>query len=144
MARNLRRAWFWWRYRVGSPFSRINRLDLWRPVDYPMGPPLDHDRQREQIRQLVGQLAPGAIDEGTGEALHNLINAWADQAVAQIDVSHRDHQGLVGVLIGATAEELAKCRPRYEADLAEVERTARMVAELGARLSGRPDPEGDR
>jgi hypothetical protein len=144
MARKLRRPWFWWRYRIGSPFSRINRLDLWRPLDYPMGPPVDHERQRDQVRRLVAELAPGAVDEGTGEVLHNLINAWVDQAVAQIEVDHRDHQEFVGVLIGATAEELAKRRPQYEADLVEVERTARMVADLGVRLSGRPDPEGDR
>lgn len=143
MARKLRKPWFWWRHRLWSPFSRVNRLDLWRPVDYPVGPSLDNGAKRDTVRRLVGELAPGAIDEGTGEVLHNLINAWADQSLAQVEIEHHDHQGLLGVLIGATAEELARHQPRYEADLAEVERTARMVADAGARLSGGTGPEKD-
>jgi hypothetical protein len=146
MANEQRERWLGWnrwrrrRRRQDPPFVRFQDLDLLMPAPYPMGPPIGYGMQREVIRQLVAALAPGAVDEGTGEVLHNLVNAWADQALAQVDAAHQERQAVADNLIGASAEEVARHRPRYESDLAEVERTARAVAQARARLSGQPLP----
>lgn len=131
----------WWRpfrrrrRRDPNPFVRYRELDLLMPAPYRMGAANEYAAQRDRITQLVDKLAPGAVDEGTGEVLHNLINAWVDQLLAQIDADHHTRQIVADNLIGAAAEEVARREPRYLADRADVERAALALADARARLA---------
>lgn len=136
----------WWRRRRDAddaPYSRVTELDLLIPARYPMGPQQDRGHQREAVRQLVGGLAPKAIDEGTGEVLHNLINAWADEALALVDAEHQERQTVADHLIGVAAEKFAGLRVRYESAQAEHEHAAAAFAEVQARLLARSAPAAE-
>jgi hypothetical protein len=144
MARDRRHRWYARFGRRSSPFLRFRNLDWWMPADYPMGPPTSIGRQREVVRQLAAGLSPGAVDEGTGEVLHNLVNAWADQELALVDADHQGRQAAADSLVGAAAEVVAQREPRYLADQAEVARTQRALANGHhdpAYVAGRPPTE---
>lgn len=53
---------------------------------------VDAQAVRREIDHYVDRLAPAAIDEGTGHALDNLINARADAWLAELAVWYAEYQ----------------------------------------------------
>src|SRR5271163_4775926 len=61
------------------------RRDVRPPAAVPFTPaPVDRAAATAWVTEQARQLAPGAVDEALGYALDNLINAQADQWVAQV------------------------------------------------------------
>jgi hypothetical protein len=50
--------------------------------------PVDEAQARQKLGKLIEGLAQGAVDEATGHPLDNLINAMADQWVADVYAQH--------------------------------------------------------
>src|SRR5262249_60962755 len=53
--------------------------------------PVDEAAVRMEIERSVNGLAPQGVDEATGHTLDNLVNSWADQWVADVQVQHADY-----------------------------------------------------
>ncbi|MBB5112525.1 hypothetical protein ACWIF8_02025 [Micromonospora chalcea] len=63
------------------------------PTPRPFRPqPVDPEAARREIDRYVDRLAPEAIDECTGHALDNLINARADAWLAELAVHYAEYQ----------------------------------------------------
>jgi hypothetical protein len=50
--------------------------------------PVDEAAARREIESFMAGLAPGSVDEATGGPLDNLINALADQWLADVRAQH--------------------------------------------------------
>lgn len=143
------------RIRRRDPFTRAARGDL----DIIMVPPYDVSETlrveaRAEVESLVARLLPNAVDAYSGEALHNLVNARADQLVARLDAERDDRKAIGEALIGIAKQEVAKRKDRYDADvvlvqyarqaldLAFQELTGRTQVGPFVRLPDRPDDRG--
>jgi hypothetical protein len=138
-----------WLPSVGSrrptrdPFTRVQhpqRLDLVASSPYDMS--LDQqERARAEIRELIASLQPDALDAGSREVLNNLINARTDAALAELDAARDERQAVADVLVGLAAEEVARYKPRYDADLARVSQTGAALAVTYKELTGQDPTE---
>jgi hypothetical protein len=102
------------------------------------------DRQeqaRAEIAELVGRLQPGALDAGSREVLNNLINARTDAQLAELDAARDERQAVVDNLVALAAEQVARYKPRYDADLARVGQTGSALAATYQALTGRMPTE---
>lgn len=109
------------RHRRNDPFTRATHGDL----DIVMPPPYDMSQAEQQevlarVEDLLRRLQPGAIDAGSRDVLNNLINSWAHQAIARLDADRDERLAVGDVLVGLAQEELARRKPRYDADYARV------------------------
>ena len=96
------------------------------------------EQARAEIAELIARLQPGALDAGSREVLNNLINARTDAQLAELDAARDERQAVVDNLVALAAEQVARYKPRYDADLARVGQTG---SALAADLRGvdRPD-----
>jgi hypothetical protein len=130
-----------WPFRRGErrdPFSRVARGDL----DILMPPQHDvsDSRQiaaRERIEVLVSRLRPGGLDAGSREVLNNMINALADQEVARLLAERDERQSVGEILIGLAKKQVARRRPRYDADLTRMQHAHEALAVTFRALTGR-------
>jgi hypothetical protein len=99
------------------------------------------EQARAEIGELVGRLQPGALDAGSREVLNNLINARTDAQLAELDAARDERQGLVDNLVALAAEQVARYKPRYDADLARVGQTGSALAATYQALTGRTPTE---
>ena len=90
-------AWWsppaWWHgariRRLAAMGGRYHSAQSAEPRIKPFTPTtVDEAGARGEIEQLVSGLAPGGVDEATGHSLDNLINAWADQWIADVTAQH--------------------------------------------------------
>ena len=100
-----------------------------------------HEQARAEIAELVGRLQPGALDAGSREVLNNLINAWTDGQLAELDAARDERLAVVDGLIASAAEQVARYKPRYDADLARVGQTGSALAASYEALTGRKPSE---
>jgi hypothetical protein len=111
-------------------------LELQKPPDYELS-----DRWREEARQeverLIDSLKPGALDAGSREVLHNLINARIDRALATLDAERDDRIAIGRVLVRMASAEVARRKPVYEADSARSSHAAAAVAVTFEALTGK-------
>jgi len=124
------------RRHVGLPRARHARLDITMPTPHDMSD-AEQGRARARIEDLVGQLQPRAIDAGSREVLNNLINAWMDQASARGRRHQLEQTAVSAMLIGLAREEVARRRPRYEADYNRAQHACRTLAVTYQQLTGR-------
>lgn len=131
----------WWplsrRNRHPAPFTRVGNqdLDLIKPPQYEISPLLSHEQARIRVKELVDSIGDG-LDAGSRDVLNNLINAWTDEGLAELD-SHRDERKAVAdALVGLAAEQVARYEPPYLADLAKVEHTAAALLMTYGELTG--------
>jgi hypothetical protein len=99
------------------------------------------EQARAEIAELVGRLQPGALDAGSREVLNNLINARTDAQLAELDAARDERQAVVDNLVALAAEQVARYKPRYEADLARVGQTGSALAATYEALTGRTPTE---
>jgi hypothetical protein len=115
-------------------------LDRVTPPTYDMS--VDrHDQARAEIAELVARLQPGALDSGSREVLNNLINARTDAQLAELDAARDERQAVVDNLVALAAEQVARYKPRYDADLARVGQTGSALAATYEALTGRTSTE---
>jgi hypothetical protein len=100
-----------------------------------------HEQARAEIAELVGRLQPGGLDARSREVLSNLINAWTDGQLAQLDAARDERLAVVDSLIALAAEQVARYKPRYDADLARVGQTGSALAASYQALTGRRPSE---
>ena len=100
-----------------------------------------HEQARAEIAELVGRLQPGGLDAGSREVLNNLINAWTDSQLAELDAARDERLAVVDNLIALAAEQVARHKPRYDADLARVGQTGSALATTYEALTGRKPSE---
>ncbi len=131
----------WWprrRRERRDPFSHVARGDL----DVLMPPPYDVSDARQQaararIETLVSKLQPGGLDAGSREVLNNMINAVADQEVARLHAERDERQSVGEILIGLAQKQLARRRPRYDADFARMRHAHEALAVTFQALTGK-------
>src|SRR5215470_18554340 len=76
-----------------------------------------HEQARAEIAELIDLLQPGGLDARSREVLNNLINAWTDGQLAELDAARDERLAVVDSLIASAAEDVARYKPRYDADL---------------------------
>lgn len=125
----------WWPWRR-QPFSDAAHggLDLQMPPPYDLRPASQHgDRQR--VEQLIASLK-GGLDAGSREVLNNLVNDLTDQAIAQLRLDRDNRQAVHDILEGLARAEVARHKPRYDADLARVRQAGTALAVTFEDLTG--------
>jgi hypothetical protein len=100
-----------------------------------------HEQARAEIAELIGRLQPGGLDSGSREVLNNLINAWTDSQLAELDAARDERLAVVDNLVAQAAEQVARTKPRYDADLARVGQTGSALAATYEALAGRKPSE---
>jgi hypothetical protein len=119
------------------PWQDIERLT---PPTYDMS--LDrHEQARAEITELIGRLQPGGLDSGSREVLNNLINAWTDSQLAELDAARDERLAALDNLVALAAEQVARYKPRYDADLARVGQTGSALSTTYEALTGRKPSE---
>jgi hypothetical protein len=98
-------------------------------------------RARAQVEQMINALKPKALDAGSREVLNNLINAWAEQALAELDAARDDRRAIARMLIGMADQEVARRKPRFDADIARVSHARAALADAFEALTGRKATE---
>jgi hypothetical protein len=109
-------------------------------LDLEMSPPYvtDHRRlaeERAHVERLIVSLT-GGLDAGSREVLNNLINDYADQALADLQRQRDNRLAVNDILEGLARQEVARRKPRYEADLAEVQQAGVALAVTFRELTG--------
>ena len=120
-----------------GPEQEIERLT---PPTYDMSF-ARHEQARAEINDLIGRLQPGGLDSGSREVLNNLINAWTDSQLAELDAARDERLAVVDNLVALAAEQVARYKPRYDADLARVGQTGSALAATYEALTGRKPSE---
>jgi hypothetical protein len=110
------------------------------PPTYDMSPGRQ-EQARAEIAELVGRLQPGALDAGSREVLNNLINARTDAELAELDAARDERLAVIDNLVALAAEQVARYKPRYDADLARVGQTGSALAATYEALTGRVPTE---
>ena len=100
-----------------------------------------HEQARAEITELVGRLQPGGLDAGSREVLNNLINAWTDSQLAELDAARDERLAIVDNQVALAAEQVARYKPRYDADVARVGQTGSALAATYEALTGRKPSE---
>lgn len=135
----------WWpfrRRRRHDPYAHAknSRLDVAMPLRYEMSQ-TNHQAALRRVEDLIWRLGPSGLDAGSREVLNNLINAWGDQALAELSAARSERQEVNDILIGLAREEAARCKPRYEADLARVAQAGAALAVTFEELTGKKASE---
>jgi hypothetical protein len=143
-----------WARRLGKrrvdPFTRASRdgLDLLAAPPYDMSEEIRTTLDAE-VREMVRQLLPGAVDAHSRDALDDWIEARAEQLVARLDSEREERQAVWEALIGLAKEEATRRKSRYDIDLddllraqhaVEVAREALTSARGIGDLAARPAP----
>jgi hypothetical protein len=122
---------------VGGPGPDLDRIT---PPTYDMSLGR-HEQARAEIAELIGRLQPGALDAGSREVLNNLINARTDAQLAELDAARDERLAVVDNLVAVAAEQVARYKPRYDADLARVGQTGSALAATYEELTGHAPSE---
>lgn len=126
--------------RPTDPTTGPLRIDAPKPLD----PDPQHERDasaaRERVSRLVAELAPRGTDEGTGAALDNMINYWADGWLADIETERLNALTVVDALVGEVMPRQERLRVACEGALDQL-RLAQENHELARTLlAGEPGP----
>ncbi len=68
--------------------------------------------------------------------LNNLVNDLTDQAVAELRLERDNRMAHHDILEGLARREVARRQPRYEADLARVQRAQTALAQAFQQVTG--------
>jgi len=115
-------------------FTELKELDLYRPLPYAMQPTVHLGAARQRVRQLVEDLLPGALDEGTGGALDRLIESWAAAEIETLKAEHADHSAVVDRLVGLANEQVFRAQATADRDRQLLELAQRDLVAARVRL----------
>jgi hypothetical protein len=122
---------------AGAPGQELERIT---PPTYDMST-ARHDQDRADIAELIARLQPGALNANSREVLNNLINARTDALLAELDAARDERQAVVDSLVAQAAEQVARYKPQFEADLARVAQTSSALATAYEALTGQSADE---
>ncbi|TDP92920.1 hypothetical protein [Labedaea rhizosphaerae] len=74
----------------------------------------------EDVEEQLKGLRPDGLDAGSRDVLSDLVDAWLAAEIALLEPIHDERQAVATVLVGLAEQDLARQKPRYEADLARV------------------------
>lgn len=102
---------------------------------------VDEEVRKAEVTRLVDELAPAAVDEGTGHVLDNLINHWASKWIADVTMEYAYHRSRVGYAVDRAYTVVDKLRDLkrgddrdlQEAELARDAAIARLATETHPR-----------
>ena len=100
-----------------------------------------HEQARAEISELIERLQPGALGPSSREVLNNLINARTDAQLAELDAARDERLAAIDHLVAQAAEQVARYKPAYDADLARVGQTGSALAATYEALTGRTPTE---
>jgi hypothetical protein len=132
------RRWWPWRRRAFSEADH-GGLDLQMPPPYDLRP-VSQDGERRRVEQLIASLQ-GGLDAGSREVLNNLVNDLTDQAIAELRLDRDNRQAVHDILEGLARAQVARHKPRYDADLARVRQAGATLGVTFQDLTGRPIDE---
>ncbi len=124
-------------------FAQVYAADRVGPMPYPNQATPDVGAARGRVRQLVGDLLPHALDEGTGAALDPLIASWTSGWLSRVDSQHADHQAVIDRLVGGARQQLAEAEAAHERDRRALEIARRDYAQAREALLEPVEPEPD-
>jgi predicted negative regulator of RcsB-dependent stress response len=108
-------------------------IDAVTPERPAPAPPVDLDRAKAELDAYVVKLAAGGLDEGTQHAADNLINAWVDAWLAELQVRRVDAHSVLDALIRDVAPQELAARLRRDG-VADDLRHAEHGREQGRRM----------
>lgn len=108
------------------------------PLPYTMASPASVHDARQRVQQLVEELLPDGVDEGTGAALDRLIASWTAGWLAGIDAEHADHTAAIDRLIGSAREQVADARAEHQHQALRLEIARQEQVDARQRLGGTP------
>lgn len=115
-------------------------LDLVKPPSYE--PPVEWvEKAKADIVDLVEKLKPGAVDAGSREALHNLVNERIEQAINDLDEASGDRLAIASVLVAMASEEVSRLHPGYLDDVAGAGHASTALADTYEELTDRKADE---
>lgn len=99
--------------------------------------PAEVDKQtaRKEVQRLVEALASG-LDEGTGDSLDNLINAWGERWEADAIAQYARYYGEVSTPVAAVQAEVAAAKAVHEMYEARLQEADLALAAAKERLVG--------
>ena len=109
-------------------------------MPYPNQATPDVGAARGRVRQLVGDLVPNAVDEGTGAALDPLIASWTSGWLSRTDSQHADHQAVIDRLVGGARRAAGRGRGGPERDRRALEIARRDYAQAREALLEPAEP----
>lgn len=118
-----------------SRYLHIPEIDRWRAVPFAMTPVPERPAVMEQVQQLMGSL-DGAVDEGSGRALDNLIESWAGSWIASVDSEYVDHCAVISVHRGQARQWLTEAHVTVEHQREELEQFRADFQASRQRLTG--------
>ena len=121
-------------------FAQVYAADRVGPMPYPNQATPDVGAARGRVRQLVGDLVPNAVDEGTGAALDPLIASWTSGWLSRTDSQHADHQAVIDRLVGGARQQLAEAEAAHERDRRALEIARRDYAQAREALLEPAEP----
>lgn len=122
-------------------FAQVYAADRVGPMPYPNQATPDVGAARGRVRQLVGDLVPNAVDEGTGAALDPLIASWTSGWLSRTDSQHADHQAVIDRLVGGARQQLAEAEAAHERDRRALEIARHDYAQAREALIEPVEPE---
>jgi hypothetical protein len=119
-------------------FARLpdKPLDLLKPPPYELSARRQQD-DRAQVEGLIDSLKPNGLDANSREVLFNLVNALAEQALAELDAERDERHAIGRVLVGMASEELTRRRHRFDADATAAHHAAAALALAYEAMTGR-------
>jgi hypothetical protein len=121
-------------------YMHIPEIDRWQAVPFDMPPDPDRAAVMQQVRDIVKSLE-GAIDEGTGATLDQMIESWVASWIAIVETDYVDHCGVISVHRGQASEWLTESTRTAQHENEELERIRAAYLACRARLAGeQPGP----
>jgi hypothetical protein len=127
-----------------SRYLHIPEIDRWRAVPFAMTPIPERPAVMERVQQLMSSL-DGAVDEGTGATLDNLIESWAGSWIASVDSEYVDHCAVISVHRGQARQWLTEAHVTVQHIREELEQVRADLQASRRRLTGEapsPAPPG--
>jgi hypothetical protein len=120
------------------------RLSEWLTLPRPFRPrPIDKRDAHRRIEEIARGLLPGAVDEATGHAADNLVNAWAVSWASAVTQQYFAYLTLADLRVERAAARRVRPQLRHEQDRRHLDELATGRAAALARLTGRPtEPAG--
>ena len=127
---------------AGRParYLEIPEIDNWRPLPFRVPPTPDRETELRSVEQEVESLR-GALDEGTGAALDQLITYRLAGWLATVHTEYADHTAVIDIHRGQALQWMtdSKILARHEREKLELLRADYLASR--ARLGGAAGPD---
>jgi hypothetical protein len=117
----------------------VQRLSEWLTLPRPFRPrPINKRDAHRRINKIARALLPGAVDEATGHAADNLVNAWAVGWASAVNQQYFEYATLADLRVERAAARRVRPQLRHEQDQRYLDELATGRAAALAGLIGQP------